>query len=781
MISQKPRERIDKMKSNTLKIRAWLIALFISALMLNLGCASKEEKKAKHLERAKAYLAGERLEEAVIELKNVVQLDPNHDEAYVELGDAYLKLQKPKEAYQAFLRAVSTNPDNTEAQIKLGQIFFLAKQTDKAREKVEWVLSNDPENTDALNLLAGVQVQEEDPNAAIQTLKKILGIDENDFQSRLSLARLLLMKRDLDGAAKAYKKAIALEPASRVAYIELARVYSTNKEWEKAEQLLKELIQASEAPYQELFILAQYYETREAWDQAEKIYLQAVEDAPEEDVGPIMNLGGFYARQKSYEKALDTLQRAEEIKKDDLNILGFIAQLHFDFEKWDAAETVTDRILQKDPGQIMANVIKARLLYQKGDFDHSLERCDYVIQEDPRNVMAQLYKGLSLLGKRKVDDAKQALLKTLELNPAVLEARIRLAGIYLEQRDTKLAREQIDVILTSDPENLRGLMHQGVLKRLEQDIPGAEKAFQDVLAVEPNYAPAHFQLGLVYRAERKTDKALNALQKALDINPQYIEALTSIAGIHAEKGDFDIALELCRSQKTHVEDRPAILARIEYLEGQILMAKKDMMEAHKHFERAIELDSNLFAAYELLAKAYYSDNKIDDAIVQYEMILEKDPKSLGGYVALGALHDQKGEKTKAEQYYRQALDIKKDFGPAANNLAWNLVEQGGNIDEALAFAQIAKENMPENAAVMDTLGYIYYLKRSYLNAVAELSDSVKLAPNDPIINYHMGLAYHKANNVDMAKEYLEKALQLNQSFQSADEARKILKEIEPKK
>lgn len=210
------------------------------------------------------------------------------------------------------------------------------------------------------------------------------------------------------------------------------------------------------------------------------------------------------------------------------------------------------------------------------------------------------------------------------------------------------------------------------------------------------------------------------------------------------------------------------------------MAKTDMTEARKHLERAIELDSNLFAAYELLAKAYYSDNKIDDAVAQYEMILEKDSKSLGGYVALGAFHDQKGEKTKAKQYYRQALDIKNDFGPAANNLACNLVEQGGNIDEALAFAQIAKENMPENAAVMDTLGYIYYFKGSHLNAVAELSDSVKLAPNDPIINYHIGLAYHKTNNVDMAKEYLEKASQLNQNFQGADEARKILKEIESK-
>jgi Tfp pilus assembly protein PilF len=85
--------------------------------------------------------------------------------------------------------------------------------------------------------------------------------------------------------------------------------------------------------------------------------------------------------------------------------------------------------------------------------------------------------------------------------------------------------------------------------------------------------------------------------------------------------------------------------------------------------------------------------------------------------------------------------------------------------------------MPKSAAVMDTLGWIYYLKGSYLNAISELQDSVGLDPDNSVINYHLGLAYYKNNKPDAAREFLEKALQIDPDFQGAEEAHSILEEI----
>jgi Flp pilus assembly protein TadD len=88
--------------------------------------------------------------------------------------------------------------------------------------------------------------------------------------------------------------------------------------------------------------------------------------------------------------------------------------------------------------------------------------------------------------------------------------------------------------------------------------------------------------------------------------------------------------------------------------------------------------------------------------------------------------------------------------------------------------------MPKSAAVMDTLGWIYYLKGSYLNAVAELQESAALEPDNAVINYHLGMAYYKNGQTKDARNSLEKALKIQEKFKGADEARKILEDIRAK-
>ena len=59
-----------------------MVALFLFVVA---GCATKEEKEAEHLKRAKEYIEKQELKKAVIELRNVVQLNPNNDQAHYQL------------------------------------------------------------------------------------------------------------------------------------------------------------------------------------------------------------------------------------------------------------------------------------------------------------------------------------------------------------------------------------------------------------------------------------------------------------------------------------------------------------------------------------------------------------------------------------------------------------------------------------------------------------------------------------------------------------------------
>jgi tetratricopeptide (TPR) repeat protein len=762
------------MNPNKTKFGPLWMMFFSLLLVLDLGCGNKAEKKARHLERAGQYVEKQEFNKAVIEIKDVIQLDPNDDEAYYELAETYLKLRQGNEAFQSFSRSVSINPDNLKAQLKMGQMLLLLKRTEEAREKAELILEKSPENIGAISLLAGVQIQEKDLDLAFKTLNNALSIDPSHFDTQLSLARLHLLRGDLVQAEKAYLKAISLDPTSRASYIELSQLYGNKGTWDKAESQLKKMIQASKSRHRDLQVLARFYESRKQWKNAEKSFLEAVDVSPKEDVAALVNLGGYFARRGFYDKALQAMQKAEKIKKDDLNILGVIAQLHFDFNKLEDAENTVAQILERDKGHVNANFLKGRLCLTKRDFSEALERFDLVLRERPRDAVAHYYRALSLIGKGEDILAQQDLLKAVELDPQMLDTRMILAEIYLHERNEDLARQQIDESLKLAPQDARVLLLLGNLKILEQDIQGAESAFSKAVELNPDSPLGYFRLGLLYNLSGQKGKALKLFQKVLDLNPQDFTALGFMVGIYLQDKKLEEAFQLCEKQKRESSGNASTLAMIEYFEGNIYQAKEDIEEALHSFEMAIETDPNILASYMALARSYGRLGRFNEAIAQYETVLSKSPNYLAGYMALGTIYEQQGNLEKAEAYFRKALEINKDFAPAANNLAWNLAEKGGNIDEALSLAQIAKEKMPKNSTVMDTLGWIYYLKGSYLNAIAELQDSVELAPNNPVINYHLGLAYHKNNQQDEAGTFLKKALELAPDFKGAEEARSIL-------
>ena len=111
------------------------------------------------------------------------------------------------------------------------------------------------------------------------------------------------------------------------------------------------------------------------------------------------------------------------------------------------------------------------------------------------------------------------------------------------------------------------------------------------------------------------------------------------------------------------------------------------------------------------------------------------------------------------------------------NLAYMLASRGENLNEALGLAQKAKEKSPNSPGIMDTLGWVYYQKGLYDNAIGEFNDSIAQLPDNATIRYHLGLAYHKKGEKEKAREALEKALSLDGSFEGAEDARRILNEL----
>jgi tetratricopeptide (TPR) repeat protein len=463
-----------------------------------------------------------------------------------------------------------------------------------------------------------------------------------------------------------------------------------------------------------------------------------------------------------------------------LEIVTQMAQLHLDFNQVEKADAMVCQALDKDKGHLAANFIKGRIHLIRGEYPEALERFNFLAKERPRSDSVYYYRALALIHSGEAKLAEQDLLRAVELNPRSINPRLLLAENYLRGRERMLARQQVETILKLAPLDKRAITLAGTLKMLEQDSRGAEEMFNKLVQLYPQEGSSHMRLGAFYSAAGKPERAESQLKKALELEPENRGALAVITEMYLKQKRYDDALNICEIQESWVRNNPQVLAFVKYLEGRICLAKDDRAKALQHFEEAIETDPNLLAAYEGMARIHLLDKRLAEARDRYQEIVSKNPGYVAGYMALGTINDRMGEHEKAAVNYRKALKIDKNFAPAANNLAWNLIGGGGNIDEALGFAQTAKQRMPKSAAVMDTLGWIYSMKGSYLNAIAELHDAVHLDGSNPVINYHLGMVWYKHGQPEKAREFLEKALVVDQEFSEADHARRVLKEIKAK-
>src|SRR6185503_1327542 len=111
--------------------------------------------------------------------------------------------------------------------------------------------------------------------------------------------------------------------------------------------------------------------------------------------------------------------------------------------------------------------------------------------------------------------------------------------------------------------------------------------------------------------------------------------------------------------------------------------------------------------------------------------------------------------------YEEALQVNASFAPAANNLAWILLEQGGDKERALSYAETAWKASPQDPHIADTLGWVYFRKEMYAKAAGLLKEAVNKLPEDPAVLYHYGMAQYWNNEDAEAKKSLKKFLTLS--------------------
>src|SRR6185437_9198233 len=308
---------------------------------------------------------------------------------------------------------------------------------------------------------------------------------------------------------------------------------------------------------------------------------------------------------------------------------------------------------------------------------------------------------------------------------------------------------------------------------LEGDLKRAQQRLNEMLVLVPDEPAVHHRLGIVARALHHETEAIDHFEQALKKRPDLVETLEQIVAAMTSQGKVAQARErLARHIAAHPPE-----PRLQNLLGRLLMESQQFQKAEAAFQKALALDETLIETYAHLGTLYAKQGKVKEAINQFETIVAKNPQQLSALMVLGLLHEQQEDYARAMVKYEAALKVNAQFAPAANNLAWLLVEHLGDKERALSYAETARQTLPNDPYIADTLGWIYYRQQQYAKSASLLKEAVDRLPMHPLVLYHYGIVQYANKERDQAKKALDKFLTLAPDDPHAQEAKQVLAEL----
>ena len=496
--------------------------------------------------------------------------------------------------------------------------------------------------------------------------------------------------------------------------------------------------------------------------------------------------------------------------------------------------------ITNDPESPLLEMELAALFQRQGDVKQALAHAEKSLRLDPKQQEAYFLLASLHVGLNQLDEATREYERILTLDPENREPRLFLATLYAQQRRYPKAIRTVRELLRLDPQLVVGYYYLGRIYLETNRLPDAKREFLRVLTMDPKFVPAMFDLGVTLEREHQYSRALSMYRRILRAQPRNSKVWTSIARLYlimnrygdAQKAfqkirelerndpaaDFNIGL-ICLEQKLPEDairllrpllSLPRYQERARYFIAMALEGKGDLKAAAVEYqlvgrESEYFIQARLRMAYltfqmgdkqrarqilnELLTQApkqeeiyltnsyfYEEDNQWDLAIQALTAGLEKVERPQEIYFRLAVLYEKQNNRPESIQQIKKVLELDPNNADAQNFLGYSYAEAGVNLDEAEKLIREALRAKPDSGHILDSLGWVYYKKGQYDQAVAELERAHRLMPQDGTVAEHLGDAYFQMKRYRDALRIYRRALVLENANTST--LRKKINQVE---
>ncbi len=763
--------------------------------------ACSGQSKVKHLARGEEYLQKRKYAEAAMEFRTVADIDKASAEAHWGLARANENLGMFSETVAELQQVAELQPDNLEAKTKLGNYYLLSElpQTQEVEKILDDVFARNPNFVEAHILKASLlTVQKKPEREILNVLNHAVSLDPNRAETYLSLARYFIKTNRLQEAEQTINKGISISPNRAVGYLEYGRFLDYSERASDAETQYKKAVAVEPKNTEAREAIADFYLKQRQNEKAEQAYKELVaaeENSPESRV----ELGDFYATVGRDEEAINVFNQILQDAPEFARARYRLGEIYLDRKENEAVNNQVAELLKLNDHDAEALMLRARVRLQENKAEEAVADLEEVLKKQPSQKNALFYMAQARLALGQIEQARAFTGDLGKYHPNYLKTDLLKIQASFASNETETALRQANMLFETAKVSLPSADNSAAeiqdLQARAQSARGLAylelgklaEAHADLLAVQklsPQSSAAMGNLAKVLTAEKNLNEAAKLYANALAADAKNFDALSGLIGIQtAQKNFADAHASIDKAMQANA-NQPDVLAAIHYLKSNVFAAENNQAAAENELKAAIEIDDQYLPAYSAYAAVLVARNETEKAIEQYNKIVERKP-SASVYTLLGMLEEARGNSAEVEKNYRKALEIAPDSPVAANNLAWFIADNQGNLDEALQLAQKTVDKNQTVAGFYDTLGWVYYKKNLFLPAVEQLKKAVALdeaaarranSNVNPAYRMRLGMALASAGDKTSARRELETSLQKSNALsqQEMQDAKNLL-------
>lgn len=763
-----------------------LLCLASILILLVAGSAcSPEAAKRRYLATGNKYFKNKKYKEASIMYRRAIQKDLKFGEAYYRLGLTELEMQRYREAVRALRRSMELDPKNTDAHAKLADFYMLAYTADsrhpqglldEVREIADGLLKADPKSFQGLRI-RGLQLMiERKFSESADYLRAANQIKPLTREVTLALAQVLISNSQVGEAEQLVQAMIEKDKEFGPIYDVMYAHYLQTRRTADAEAILKRKVENNPKVGTFLIQLAAFYFTEQRRPEMLKTLERITANPKDFPLGYAMT-GDFFFRVREFEQAIQQYQLGERaFPKDKAMYRKKTAETLIYSNKKTEASQLLETVLKDNPSDSEALAMRASLRLQTGNREQiqsAISDLQSVIRRMPENPVLRFEIGRAHLAKGDAEQARLQFAEAMRLRPDYVPPRLAMAQLDLTKGDFARAMQGAGEVLDLDPNNLPAKLVRSSALIGMGDKVRARDELRQTLKLAPGSRDAHFQVAMLDFSEKQYKEAEDGFRRLKNMTPPDPRGLMGLVEIHVALGQFDNAVKLLDEEiKTNPERHELRL----FLANTAVRAKRYEM-AISNYKYLLEKFPKRDDVYVRLGETYRRAGNPQLALECYHKAREINPNDPTAHVQIALLMEATGQRQQAKPVYEQVLKLQPDNAVALNNLAYMLAESGTDLDQALTYAQRAKQKMPQDPNVSDTLGWIYIKKNLSDNAIQIFQELTAQHPSNPIYRYHLAMALFQKGDKPKAKKELESALKSSPTKEDEAKIRDLMARI----